>query len=611
MSVSPKEFDAKTFLATVPQQPGVYRMLDGREKVIYVGKAKDLKKRLASYFRSNVSGSKTRALVSQIRQVELTVTHSESEALILENNLIKQFMPKYNVLLRDDKSYPYILLTDHRHPRITSHRGPRKAAGQYFGPYPSAGAVWESLKLLQKIFPVRQCEDGFYRARTRPCLQYQVKLCSAPCVGKISDEAYAEQVRLTKLFLSGKNQLVIDDLVRLMEQASQQLAFEQAAILRDQIQALRKVQEQQTVSGEQAEMDVVGFHYSHGIAAAHVLFVREQKILGSKTYHPKVPADTEPDEVLSAFLLQFYLNGISGQSIPKDIVLSTELADAEAIADAISQLAERKVHLIAAKRGEKSRYLALANKNAQTACDSKLSLSEQMRVRYQQLSQLLHLTEIQRMECFDISHTMGQQTIASCVVFNGEGPDKAEYRRFNVEGVTPGDDYAAMLFALNKRYGKLQDEARVPDLVVIDGGTGQLNQAIDFFSGWTLAKKPLLLGVAKGTSRKPGLETLILAGADRDMSLPPDSPALHLIQQIRDEAHRFAITGHRAKRGKKMVQSPLENISGIGEKRRQALLQYLGGLQGVLKASVQELATVPGISKTQAELIYQACHNKN
>ncbi len=609
--MSASVFDAKTFLATVPQQPGVYRMLDLREQVIYVGKAKDLKKRLASYFRSNLNSSKTRALVSQIRQVEITVTHSESEALILENNLIKQFMPKYNVLLRDDKSYPYILLTDHRHPRITSHRGPRKIAGQYFGPYPSAGAVWESLKLLQKIFPVRQCEDGFYRARTRPCLQYQVKLCSAPCVGKISDEAYAEQVRLTKLFLAGKNQLVIDDLVQLMEQASQQLQFEQAAILRDQIQALRKVQEQQTVSGDQAEMDVVGFHYSHGIAAAHVLFVRDQKILGSKTYHPKVPADTEPDEVLAAFLLQFYLNGISGQTIPRDIVVSTELADAAAIAEAISQLAERKINLIAAKRGEKSRYLTLANKNAQTACDSKLSLTEQMRVRYQQLSQLLHLPAIGRMECFDISHTMGQQTIASCVVFNGEGPDKGEYRRFNVEGITPGDDYAAMLFALNKRYGKLQDESRVPDLVVIDGGSGQLNQAIEFFASWSLAKKPLLLGVAKGTSRKPGLETLILAGADRDMSLPPDAPALHLIQQIRDEAHRFAITGHRAKRGKKMVQSPLENISGIGEKRRQALLQYLGGLQGVLKASVQELATVPGISKTQAELIYQACHNKN
>jgi len=603
-------FDAKSFLATVPQQPGVYRMLNQQDVVIYVGKAKDLKKRLANYFRSNVPGVKTRALVSQIAAVELIVTHSETEALILENNLIKQFMPKYNVLLRDDKSYPYILLTQHRHPRLTAHRGARKDNGQYFGPYPSAGAVWESLKLLQKIFPVRQCEDGFYRARTRPCLQYQLKLCSAPCVGKISDEAYAEQVRLTKLFLSGKNQLVIDDLVALMDKASQELAFEQAAQLRDQIAALRKVQEQQTVSGDQDEMDVIGYHYSHGVAAVHVLFVRDRKILGSKTYHPKVPADTDPDEVLPAFLLQFYLNGISGQSIPKDIVLGSELADAAAIASAISQFAERKVNLLAVKRGEKARYLSLAEKNAKTACDSKLSVSLQMAVRYSQLKKLLKLDDLQRMECFDISHTMGQQTIASCVVFNGEGPDKAEYRRFNVEGITPGDDYAAMQFAMNKRYGKLQDESRVPDIVLIDGGLGQLNQAVQFFESFSLQKKPLLLGVAKGTSRKPGLETLILAGG-KEMSLAPDAPALHLIQQIRDEAHRYAITGHRNKRGKKLLQSPLENIAGIGEKRRQALLQYLGGLQGVMKATVQELATVPGISKAQAEVIYSACHNKN
>jgi excinuclease ABC subunit C len=603
-------FDAKTFLATVPQQPGVYRMLNQQDVVIYVGKAKDLKKRLASYFRTNVPGVKTRALVSQICSVELIVTHSETEALILENNLIKQFMPKYNVLLRDDKSYPFILLTNHKHPRLTSHRGPRKDNGQYFGPYPSAGAVWESLKLLQKIFPVRQCEDGFYRARTRPCLQYQLKLCSAPCVGKISDDAYAEQVRLTRLFLSGKNQLVIDDLVALMDKASQNLEFEQAAQLRDQIAALRKVQEQQTVSGDQDEMDVIGYHYSHGVAAVHVLFVRDRKILGSKTYHPKVPADTDPDEILPAFLLQFYLNGISGQSIPRDIVLGHELLDAEVIANAISQLAERKVNLLAVKRGEKARYLSLAEKNAKTACDSKLSFGLQMSVRYEQLKQLLKLNEINRMECFDISHTMGQQTIASCVVFNGEGPDKGEYRRFNVEGITPGDDYAAMQFAMNKRYGKLQDESRVPDIVIIDGGLGQLNQAVSFFETFPLSKKPLLLGVAKGTSRKPGLETLILPGG-KEMSLPPDAPALHLIQQIRDEAHRYAITGHRNKRGKKLLQSPLENIAGIGEKRRQALLQYLGGLQGVMKATVLELATVPGISKAQAEVIYSACHNKN
>lgn len=601
-------FESALFLKSVPHKPGVYRMLNSQDVVIYVGKAKDLKKRLASYFRSNVDSAKTRALVSQIFHIEFTVTNTETEALILENNLIKQFMPKYNVLLRDDKSYPYILITNHKHPRITSHRGPKKVAGQYFGPYPSAGAVWESLKLLQKIIPIRQCEDGFYRARTRPCLQYQLKLCSAPCVGKISDDAYQEQVRHAQLFLQGKNQVLIDDLVAAMEVSSQQLDFEKAAELRDQIIALRKVQEQQSVSGSHEEMDVIGFKVEHGVAAAHVLFVRDQKILGSKTYFPKVPANTELAEIFPAFLLQFYLNEISGQTIPKQVIVIEDHQDLTAISAAVSSFAGFKVSFDVALRGEKARYLNLAQKNAETAVASKLSTAEHMRKRYQDLKLVLGIQQIQRMECFDISHTMGAQTMASCVVFNGEGPDKSEYRRFHVEGVTPGDDYAAMLFALNKRYGKLSDEDRVPDIVLIDGGAGQLNQAISFFKDWPLAKKPLLLGVAKGTSRKPGLETLLINTAEHAINLPADNAALHLIQQIRDEAHRFAITGHRQQRGKKLLQSPLENISGIGEKRRQALLQYLGGLQGVLKASVTELASVPGISKAQAELIYQACH---
>lgn len=602
-------FDSSAFLKTVPGSPGVYRMYGDKSQVIYVGKAKDLKKRLASYFRSNVDSIKTRALVANIAFVEFTVTNSETEALILENNLIKQYMPKYNVLLRDDKSFPYILLTDHKHPRITAHRGPKKIPGQYFGPYPSAGAVWESLKLLQKVIPVRQCEDGFYRARTRPCLQYQLKLCSAPCVGKISDDAYAAQVRLTRLFLQGKSQQVIDDLVQQMEVASNALDFELAAQLRDQIIALRKVQEQQAVSGDHEEMDILGFCYLHGVAAVHVLYVRDQKILGTKTYFPKLPQQTEAEEIFPAFLLQFYLNNMGGQQIPREIVIGETLEDADSIAEAISAAAGRKVVLNAAKRGEKARYLDLANKNARTACDTKVSQAAHMAARYRALKQVLKLDLLQRMECFDISHTMGNQTMASCVVFNDKGPDKAEYRRFHVEGVTPGDDYAAMRFALKKRYGKLTDEARVPNIVLIDGGAGQLGQAIEFFADWPLTKKPLLLGVAKGTSRKPGLETLLINSIQHAINLPADDPALHLIQHIRDEAHRFAITGHRQQRGKKFTQSPLENIAGIGEKRRQALLQYLGGLQGVLKASVAELATVPGISKAQAELIYQACHN--
>ncbi|MDX5407224.1 MAG: excinuclease ABC subunit UvrC [Chromatiaceae bacterium] len=604
-------FDAKTFLAKVPRQPGVYRMLNTGNQVIYVGKAKDLRARLSSYFRAQVDSVKTRSLVSQIAQVEFTLTHSETEALILENNLIKQFMPRYNVLLRDDKSYPYILISDHKHPRISSHRGPRKTAGQYFGPYPNASAVWQSLKTLQKIFPIRQCEDGFYRARTRPCLQYQLKLCSAPCVGKISDQDYEQQVKLASLFLQGKNQQVIDDLVQQMSTASEQLQFEQAAQLRDKIIALRKVQEQQSVSGEHDEMDVIGFAYSHGVAAVHVLFVREQKVLGSKAYFPKVPSDTSEDEILTAFLLQFYLDGYGAQQTPRDIIIGKKLIEHAQVEQAISQVAGRKVKLTYAQRGEKAQYLSLAQKNAQLSCDTKQSLSEKMALRYQQLQQLLQLDQpIIRMECFDISHTMGQATIASCVVFDGQGPNKNQYRRYNVTGVTAGDDYAAMRFALEKRYSKLQELESIPDVIFIDGGKGQLGVATDFFSDWPHEKSPLLVGVAKGTSRKPGLETLILAHAGRSINLADDAPALHLIQQIRDEAHRFAITGHRSKRGKALLQSPLQQIKGIGEKRRQALLQYLGGLQGVMRASVAELSSVPGISKAQAEKIYQACHNK-
>jgi len=601
-------FEPKAFLKTVPHEPGVYRMYGTADQVIYVGKAKDLYKRLSSYFRAQVDSIKTRALVSNIRYVEFTVTNSETEALILENNLIKQYMPKYNVLLRDDKSFPYILLTDHRHPRITAHRGPRKVAGQYFGPYPTASAVWESLKLLQKIIPIRQCEDSFYRARTRPCLQHQLKLCSAPCVSKISDDEYQQQVQLTRLFLQGKNQQVIEQLVGQMDAASQQLDFEKAAQLRDQIIALRTVQEQQSVSGDHPEMDVLGFCYLHGVAAVHVLYVREQKIIGSRTYFPKLPQQTEPAEIFPAFLLQFYLNNLGGQQIPREIVVNDVIEDADTVAQAISQAAGRKITLVQAKRGERARYLELAAKNARTACESKVSQAAHMFGRYLALQQRLELSAITRMECFDISHTMGKQTMASCVVFNDKGPDKAEYRRFHVEGVTPGDDYAAMRFALHKRYGKLTDESRVPDIVLIDGGAGQLTQALEFFADWPLAKKPLLLGVAKGTSRKPGLETLLVNSIHASVNLPADDPALHLIQHIRDEAHRFAITGHRQQRGKKLLQSPLENIPGVGAIRRQALLQYLGGLQGVLKATVTELASVPGISKTQAELIYQACH---
>ncbi|WNO60921.1 excinuclease ABC subunit UvrC [Rheinheimera sp. MMS21-TC3] len=603
-------FNAKEFLATVPKQPGVYRMINAAQKVIYVGKAKDLRARLSSYFRSKVDSVKTKSLVKQIAQIEYTLTHSETEALILENNFIKQYLPRYNILLRDDKSYPYILISEHKHPRISSHRGPRKNKGQYFGPYPNSSAVWQSLKTLQKIFPIRQCEDSFYRARTRPCLQYQLKLCSAPCVGKISDHDYQQQVKLASLFLQGKNQQVIEDLVGKMTDASDAMQFEQAAQYRDSITALRKVQEQQTVTGEHKELDIIGLAYSHGVAAIHVLFVREQKVLGSKSYYPKVPADTDTAEILTAFLLQFYLDGYGSQQLPAEIVLPQALADSS-VEQAISEVAGKKVRFTFAQRGEKAQYLSLAQKNAVAACDTKQSQAQKMLLRYQQLQQLLGLeTPLQRMECFDISHTMGQATIASCVVFDGQGPLKAEYRRYNVLDITGGDDYAAMQFALDKRYSKLQESNKIPDVIFIDGGQGQLNIAIKQFKHWPHDKSPILIGIAKGISRKPGLETLIIANSGRTIHLDEDAPALHLIQQIRDEAHRFAITGHRNKRGKSIVTSPLEQIPGIGEKRRQALLQYLGGLQGVMRSSVTEISSVPGISKQQAEKIYQACHNK-
>lgn len=602
-------FDIANFLKNLPKQPGVYRMLNKDSEVIYVGKAKVLKNRVTSYFRGNNHTPKTQALVANIHSIEITVTVSETEALILENNLIKQYQPRYNVLLRDDKSYPYLLLTDHRHPRITIHRGARKRKGEYFGPFPSGAAVAESLRLMQKIFPVRQCEDSFYSARSRPCLQYQLKRCSAPCVAKVSDVEYQDQVQYVRMFLQGKSQDVLTKLVGQMEQASAELAFERAAQLRDQISALRKVQEQQFVSGSVEELDIIGFDMRNGVAAVHVLFVREHKVLGSKNYFPKIPRNAEPNEVISAFITQFYFNQTYGQRIPKQILCSVPLEDRSDLNQVLTQLSGRKVEIKTASRGERQKYQHLADKNASIAVTGKLVDRQSNSQRYQLLQDVLQLEHpIQRMECFDISHTLGEQTVASCVVFNHEGPNKSEYRRYNVEGITPGDDYAAMSFALNKRYAKLKDDDKVPDVIFIDGGKGQLARAEQFFADWSLNKMPLLVGIAKGEGRKPGLETLIFQGGMREENLPADSLALHLIQHIRDEAHRFAITGHRAKRGKVRTTSQLEQIEGIGAKRRQALLTYFGGLQGIKDATVSELQKTPGISKANAQKIYDAFH---
>ncbi|NCP63134.1 MAG: excinuclease ABC subunit UvrC [Paraglaciecola sp.] len=608
MSVS-EPFNYSDFLKNLSSQPGVYRMYNHKAEVIYVGKAKNLKKRVSSYFRKNVDSIKTRSLVSQIHDMDVTLVNSEAEAFILENNYIKKYRPRYNVLLRDDKSYPFIFLSDHRHPRLANHRGTRKLKGEYFGPYPSAWAVRESLRTMQRLFPIRQCEDAYYRARTRPCLQYQLKRCAGPCVeGLISDAEYAQQVDLARLFLKGKNKQVIDSLVKQMEGASEALRFEAAARYRDQIAALAKVQEQQWVSGDQQEMDVFGFAYRNGIACIHGLFIRDNKLLGSKSFYPKVPVESSADEVFESFILQFYLAG--NKIIPQQIVIPQPLTEQEAIETLLSSEAKRKIQFFKGARDEKRRYLQLANTNAENALVAKQSQQKSVYARFLELEQILEFEQpIQRMECFDISHTSGQLTVASCVVFNRDGPYKTDYRRYNIEGITPGDDYAAMAQALARRYRDVKDESKIPDILFIDGGKGQLAQAEDYFEHWSQAKKPLLIGVAKGTSRKAGLETLILAGSHQTVPMPPDSIALHLIQHIRDEAHRFAITSHRERRQKDKNTSKLQSIPGIGAKKRQSLLKYMGGLQGILQASKDEIAKVPGISDELAETIYEYLHN--
>ncbi|WP_334060426.1 excinuclease ABC subunit UvrC [Alteromonas sp. S005] len=601
-------FDSAAFLKNLTSQPGVYRMYNSQEEVIYVGKAKNLKKRVSSYFRSNLDNAKTRSLVSQIANMDVTVVNSETEAFLLENNFIKKYKPRYNVVMRDDKSYPFIFLSAHEHPRLSFHRGPQKKKGEYFGPYPSAWSVRESLRSMQRIFPVRQCEDSYYRARSRPCLQYQMQRCSAPCVeGYVSDEEYKEQVNFARLFLKGKNQQVIGGLVEKMEKASEALNFEAAARYRDQINALRKVQERQWVAGTQDEMDVFGFAFKGNMACIQVMFIREGQLLGSKAYFPKVPNTADEQEVFESFFLQFYLAG--NKVIPKQIVLSNTLSDEDAIADVLASEAGHKVHFFKGAREEKRKYLQLAQSNAQTALDAQYSQQKSVFARYLDLEAALEVdTPIQRMECFDISHTSGQQTVASCVVFNREGPHKSDYRRYNIEGITPGDDYAAMAQALKRRYKSVKEVQKIPDLLLIDGGKGQLAQAEAFFEDWPHDKKPMLLGVAKGTTRKPGLETLILAGSHQVLPMDSHSPGLHLIQHIRDESHRFAITGHRNRRQKVKTTSSLESIPGIGAKRRQTLLKFMGGLQGLKKASKDEIASVPGISPELADTIYDHLH---
>ncbi|CFQ34430.1 excinuclease ABC subunit C [Yersinia aleksiciae] len=603
-------FDSKEFLKTVTSQPGVYRMYDKAGTVIYVGKAKDLKKRLTSYFRAQVASRKTETLVKNIAQIDVTVTHTETEALLLEHNYIKLYQPRYNVLLRDDKSYPLIFLSADTHPRLAIHRGAKHEKGEYFGPFPNSYAVRETLALLQKLFPVRQCENSVYRNRSRPCLQYQIGRCSGPCVaGLVSDEEYQRQVDYVRLFLSGKDQQVLTQLISRMEEASKSLNFEDAARIRDQIQAVRRVTEQQFVSGDSEDLDVIGVAFDAGLACVHVLFIRQGKVLGSRSYFPKVPAGTELSEVVQTFVGQFYLQGSQGRTLPGEILLDFILEEKDLLASSLSELAGRKIQIQSRPRGDRARYLKLARTNASTALITRLSQQSTIHQRMKELAKILNLDEINRMECFDISHTMGEQTVASCVVFDANGPVRSEYRRYNISGITPGDDYAAMSQVLKRRYGKALDEKKIPDVIFIDGGKGQLSQAFDVFASLNVPwdkQKPLLVGVAKGSDRKAGLETLFLAAEGEGFSLPPDSPALHLIQHIRDDSHNHAITGHRQRRSKVKNTSALETIEGIGPKRRQILLKYMGGLQPLLNASVEEIAKVPSISQALAEKIYNA-----
>lgn len=606
----PAPFDPSAFLATCSGRPGVYRMFDSEARLLYVGKAKNLKKRLSSYFRKTGQAPKTAALVARIAQIETTITANETEALLLEQTLIKEWRPPYNILLRDDKSYPYVFLSDGEFPRLGIHRGAKKARGRYFGPYPSALAIRESLSLLQKTFLVRQCEDSYYKNRTRPCLQYQIKRCKGPCVGLVSPEEYAEDVRHSVMFLDGRSNALSEELSASMEKASMALEFERAAELRDQIAMLRRVQDQQSMEGGTGDVDVVAVMLTPGGACVHLISVRGGRVLGSKNFFPQVAIEEEGGDVLMAFLAQYYL-GNAERDLPSELIVNVQHEDFATLIEAIESLRGRSLSISLRVRGTRARWQQLAVTNAEQALAARLVNRQHLAERFEALATVLEMDEPpQRMECFDISHSSGEATVASCVVFGPEGPLKSDYRRFNIEGVTAGDDYAAMHQALTRRFSKIKDgEGKLPDVLLVDGGKGQLAMAREVLQELAVPDL-ILLGVAKGTTRKPGLEVLYLNDAEHEFTLPGNSPALHLIQQIRDESHRFAITGHRARRGKTRRTSTLEEVPGIGPKRRRELLNHFGGLQELSRASAEEIAKAPGISKKLAESIYDTLHSE-
>ena len=607
------QFDYRGFLATLSTRPGVYRMLDCDGVVVYVGKARNLKNRVGSYFRASGLSAKTMALVEKIAAMEVTITSSETEALLLEQSLIKTHRPAYNIQLRDDKSYPYILLTDQDvYPRLTFYRGSRKRKGRFFGPYPSAHATRETLQVLQKVFRVRQCEDSYFKNRTRPCLQYQIGRCTGPCVQLVSAEDYARDVHYSTLFLQAKSNDLQQELTAGMEAAAGVENFEKAAIIRDQLIDLRRIQEQQYVANQGQDADILAVALQQSSVCVHAIYVRAGRVIGSKSFFPKFRLAVTPAELLSAFVSQSYLSDDQSVSIPAEIIVPEELEDAESLQEALSFVAKRRVKLSMRVRGHRAKWLALATTNARESLLGDLSKKENIINRIIDLKEVLNLDSTSiRIECFDISHTGGEGTVGACVVFDEGGAVKSDYRRFNVKGIAPADDYAAMEQVLDRRFARLtKSEGKIPDILLIDGGKGQLTQASGILEKFQLPSL-VLLGIAKGISRRAGQETLYLKEGStvREIALGTESSALHLLQQIRDEAHRFAITGHRQRRSKARNVSTLEAIPGLGPKRRRELLRHFGGQQEVRKASAGEIAKVTGISKVLAENIYEYLHN--
>ena len=606
-------FDHKSFLANLTSRPGVYQMFDSQGEVLYVGKARHLRSRVSSYFRASGLTSKTLAMVNKIHDIRVTVTRGETEALLLEQNLIKSLRPPYNIQLRDDKSYPYILLSeDSEYPRLSFYRGSRRRKGRFFGPYPSANATREALQLLQKVFRVRQCNDSYFNNRSRPCLQYQIDRCTGPCVNLISPEQYAQDVEYSVMFLQGKSGALTRKLTSRMEQAAEKQEFEKAATVRDQISDLRRIQEQQYVSNQGGDADVLAAAISGSNFVVHVIYVRNGRIIGSKGFFPRFRLASEPGELLSAFIAQVYLADDKAANIPPELIVSEPLRDSAQLQTALSFIADKKIRLGERVRGHRAKWLELARTNAQETLQSKLASKQSMVNRFTNLQTNLSLEFTPgRIECFDISHTGGEGTVGSCVVFDQNGPVKSDYRRFNVASITPGDDYAAMEQVLDRRFTRLsKGEGKIPTVLLIDGGKGQLTQAKEILEKHQLPEI-VLVGIAKGISRRAGQETVFLSSeiGYREIAMKSDSPGLHLLQQIRDEAHRFAITGHRQRRSKARRVSNLESIPGLGPKRRRDLLTHFGGQQAIMKASQDAIGKVDGISKKLAEIIYAELHN--